>query len=171
MDDIQLQKNDRVLDIGCGTGILFPFLQKTVTSGGHVIALDFSSAMIRKARANSPHGISFIQAEAERIPIKDDFFDTAICFSCFPHFADKEKSLLEINRVLKEDGEIHILHTESREEINAIHKKAGGPVSHDRLPQVSEMFTIMTKAGFSGITVQDAKDFYCAKAVKKNKSI
>jgi ubiquinone/menaquinone biosynthesis C-methylase UbiE len=50
VDRLELRPGDRVLDVGCGTGRSFPFLQDAVGSEGRVYGVDLSPGMLRKAR-------------------------------------------------------------------------------------------------------------------------
>src|SRR5262249_56697749 len=48
---LNLKPGDRVLEIGCGTGRNFPFLREAVGRKGRVYGVDFSTGMLRRARA------------------------------------------------------------------------------------------------------------------------
>ena len=50
-----LSRGDSVLDIGCGTGVNFPYLREAVGSSGRIYGVDISTGMLRKATA-SPNG-------------------------------------------------------------------------------------------------------------------
>ena len=47
---LDLKPGDTVVDIGCGTGLNFPLLYKSVTSSGKIIGVDLSAAMLEQAR-------------------------------------------------------------------------------------------------------------------------
>jgi demethylmenaquinone methyltransferase/2-methoxy-6-polyprenyl-1,4-benzoquinol methylase len=62
VDLLQLEKGDRVVEIGCGTGRNFPLLEQAVGSGGVVIGLDVSEEMIRRTRKRAArHGWSNVE--------------------------------------------------------------------------------------------------------------
>ena len=134
----------QLLDVGCGTGILFPYLTEW-----EVTAVDISSDMLKKARQNNPGNVTaFVQADAESLPFKNGQYACAMLFSVLPHFDRPVAVLQEIHRVLKPRGEIVIIHVKTPEAVNAIHTSVGGAIAHDRLLQMSELEEIMTTAGF-----------------------
>lgn len=47
---LRLSPGDHVLDVGCGTGLSFPFLRREVTGSGRVVGVDSSADMLRAAR-------------------------------------------------------------------------------------------------------------------------
>lgn len=50
VEHLELQKGDRVLDVGCGTGASFPYLVQAVGTAGEVVGVEISPAMARQAR-------------------------------------------------------------------------------------------------------------------------
>lgn len=66
--DLQLRAGDRVLDVGCGTGLNFPLLLDSVGSGGAVVGVDASGSMLARARVRRErHGwrnVRLIEADA-----------------------------------------------------------------------------------------------------------
>ncbi|MGD8814933.1 MAG: class I SAM-dependent methyltransferase, partial [Anaerolineales bacterium] len=50
---LNLKPGDTVVDIGCGTGLNFPFLQEMIGSSGKIIGVDLSASMLEKARQYS----------------------------------------------------------------------------------------------------------------------
>lgn len=169
-----IQKGENILDVGSGTGILLPLLREAVGEKGKVTALDISFNMLKRASEKNSeknkHLFSYLQADAGNIPLAESVFDKVICFSVFPHFSDKEKALPEIFRTLKNKGKLLIAHSESREKINAIHKKIGGVVENDCIPEEEKMIELLEKAGFTSVTVTDNDDFYLASGTKKIES-
>ncbi|MEX2162336.1 MAG: methyltransferase domain-containing protein [Anaerolineales bacterium] len=65
---LKLSPGDLVVDIGCGTGLNFPFLQSAVGSSGKIIGVDLTDAMLNQARERvSEHGwqnIELVQCDA-----------------------------------------------------------------------------------------------------------
>jgi ubiquinone/menaquinone biosynthesis C-methylase UbiE len=106
-----------LLDMGTGTGILFPYLVDAVGETGRVIAFDLSFQMLKEARKKpSSSYLLCVQATAMALPFPDHRFDQIVCFAAFPHFARKQDALCEMARVAKHGAEIVIAHLLSREE-------------------------------------------------------
>ncbi len=163
---LDLNPGNTVLDIGTGTGVFLPYLMGKVGINGRIIALDIAEKMLLQARNKGVSGkISFLCANVEHIPLKVETCDAAVCYSSFPHFQDKLKSLREIQRVLKKGGSIFICHTSGRNHINQIHMNI--PLLHrDTLPDSQEMQRLMQTAGFGGIKVEDEEESYFARGDK-----
>ncbi|MDG2170346.1 MAG: class I SAM-dependent methyltransferase [Opitutales bacterium] len=101
-----LQKNDRILDLGCGTGrIAFGLENLGYTS---VSGADYSSGMVAVAKQIAESlgsKLSFIEADARCLPWSDGEFDGVIFgfngFFMIPGHEERLKALKEIHRVLK----------------------------------------------------------------------
>ena len=169
MSDIQ--KEDCLLDIGCGTGVLLPLIKKICGNTCNVLALDISFQMLKKVKKKFRDQFSCIQCDAKELSIKNNTFNKIICYSCFPHFPDKKKALLEIERTLKPGGHVFILHSNSRKAINDLHKNIGGAVGSDFLPREKEMRDLFFKAGFENTHIYDNEEYYFAAANKQRYSM
>jgi len=87
---------------GCGTGRLIPFLCQTVGAEGLVVGSDFSDEMLRIAKKNyRQKKLFFLQADAQKLPFRENSFEAVICLALFPHLPDKLKALKEFCRILK----------------------------------------------------------------------
>ena len=165
---LKLKPGAKVLDIGTGTGVFIPFLLDQIVPGGHIVALDFAEEMLKIAQDKGfPSSIEYLCADVISIPLADESFDAAVCYSSFPHFQDKPRALAEINRVLKYDGRLLICHTSSRDEINKIHHSIPA-VRHDTIPDQREMESMLLAAGFTDIEIQDNHQSYLATATKRD---
>ena len=164
MSDIQ--KEDCLLDIGCGTGVLLPLIKKICGDTCDVLALDISFQMLKKVKEKFHDRFPCVQCDAEDISFKNHTFNKVICYSCFPHFPDKKEALLEIERILKPGGYVFILHSDSRKSINDLHKNIGSVVVNDFLPDERNMMYLLLKAGFENIHIYDSEEYYFAAANK-----
>lgn len=159
------KRGDWVLDVGSGTGVLIPYLREATGKRGRIVELDFSLEMLRMAKKKHSEGrMSFLQADAHDLCLKEETFDAVICFSTFPHFHNQASVLREFRRVLKSGGQLSIIHFMSREEINAFHARVDGPVRKDALPDHDDMARLLTRAGFRDISIEDRPSFYHARA-------
>lgn len=97
-------KNSKVLDVCCGDGRC---LKVTSANTKYLFGVDNDKEAINLAKENlnSIKGYKLIKATASKLPFLDKFFDVVILFDAFHNLADlKEQVLLEIKRVIKNDG-------------------------------------------------------------------
>lgn len=122
-----IKSGDRVLDIACGTGIMFTELLKRDIS--ELVGVDVSDKMIEKARGKfSDNRLTFIADDLFNLDEKNTF-DVAIIYSAYPHFEDKKALCEKIHSLLKENGRFIIAHSESKETINNRHEGSAKDVS------------------------------------------
>ena len=163
---LNIRPGSTVLDIGTGTGVFIPFLLSEIGENGQIVALDFAEEMMRRVQAKGFNGrIYYLHADVTNIPLGEEIFDSVICYSSFPHFQDKPRALAEIKRVTKGGGELLICHTSSRAKINQIHRQIPA-VAHDIIPDESEMWVLLSMAGFTDIEIDDGHQSYLARARK-----
>ena len=163
---LQLQQFNSILDMGCGTGVLFPYLNKMTNSDTTIYGIDFADCMTRIAKNNSVDEIQVVCGDAHKLPFSDNMFEMIVAFHVFPHFHRKLHALSECWRVLKLNGNLAILHVHSSEEINSIHAKIGGVVQNHTLPTAKKMSELMKRAGFSIINTIDRCGEYIVLAEK-----
>ena len=111
---MELKPGDRVLDLGCGAGWASRLIADAVAHGdkpGQVIGLDVSDEMIRRARAGSTayDNLMFVIGSAQQIPWEENFFDKVLSVESFYYYADQDRALAELFRVLAPHGELFIL--------------------------------------------------------------
>lgn len=105
--------SDRVLDLGCGTGVLTRLIADKLEArdGGTSVGIDAAAKMIAVARKRrSRDTCRFHVAAAESLPFEDESFD-AVVSSLFFHHIDldlKKKTLAESFRVLRPGGRLII---------------------------------------------------------------
>lgn len=95
----------RVLDVGCGTGLLAAALAEQAHA--KVWGVDASAEMVAVARANVPSGVGVRQAAAEELPFRDGWFDR-VTMSLVVHLVDRPRAFAEAHRVLRQDGRLAI---------------------------------------------------------------
>lgn len=165
VDHLDFKEGWDILDLGCGTGILFDMLRRRVGSEGSVTGVDFSFEMAQKAHRNFPFdNVNVVDADAVNLPFADSTFDVAVAFSAFPHFSDQQRALDETHRVLKPGAKFFIIHLVSSKELSEMHQKIGGAVKHDEIPPATAMQRMFDHSKFADVTIEDHPGLYLASA-------
>lgn len=99
----QPRREEAVLDIACGTGVVARLAAKTA---GHVIGLDLNDGMLSVARSVPSEGapINWIEGSALDLPFPPHNFDVVLCQLGLQFFPDQRRALREMRRVLKVSG-------------------------------------------------------------------
>ena len=112
-DRAGLSPGDSVLDVCCGTGDLAFELAGRAMPGGHVIGCDFSEPMLdlarEKAASRGLEGVRFEWADALNLPYDADRFDAVTVGFGVRNFADRDRGLEEMTRVLRPGGRLVVL--------------------------------------------------------------
>ncbi|MEA3297810.1 MAG: class I SAM-dependent methyltransferase [candidate division Zixibacteria bacterium] len=166
VDNIDVENGMNIVDIGCGTGILFDMLRRKAGLDGSVTGVDFSLQMAVRAHRNFPFSnVNVVDADAIELPFVDSCFDIGVAFSSFPHFSNQQRAISEIHRVLKDGAKFHIIHLVSSKELSEIHQRIGGVVEHDSIPQEETLRKMFNSSRFSNVAVMDHPGLYFATAV------
>lgn len=98
----------RVLDLGCGAGLDSWVAARRVGPTGRVVGLDFSAAMLKRARRSASRAgagqLSFEQAEAERLPLATGSVDVALVNGLFNLNPARAEIMRELARVVRPGG-------------------------------------------------------------------
>ena len=100
-----VQPGNRVLDACCGTGDLAIAAER---EGGHVTGLDFSPAMLERARRKSTT-IEWVEGDMLALPFEDASFEAATVGFGVRNVVDLERGVAELRRVLRPGGRLAIL--------------------------------------------------------------
>jgi demethylmenaquinone methyltransferase / 2-methoxy-6-polyprenyl-1,4-benzoquinol methylase len=95
----RLAPEGSALDVACGSGRLTALLAARA-AGGRVVGLDFSEAMLARARHDHP-GIEFQAGDALELPFADGTFDVATIAFGLRNLADPGRGLAEMARVAR----------------------------------------------------------------------
>lgn len=161
----QVAANTKVLDLGCGPGILLPYL---AAYGAHVVAVDVSKNMLLNA-ADKGLAPELVQADAHYLPFASATFHQVVCFAAFPHFSDPSQATRECARVLRPGGSLVIAHLLSRQEL-AQHHAHHQAVAADVLPEADAMETLLAAAGLRLLELVDQPGRYLARARREPES-
>ena len=129
LDNAEVGEGMDVLDVACGTGVMFPYyLERKVAS---VTGIDISPEMAKIAASK------FAQMDHVRVICGDveDYtfdrkFDRIVVYNAFPHFPNPKRLIATLADLLKEGGRLTIAHGQSREAIDGHHHGPASKVSN-----------------------------------------
>jgi len=104
MRELSDGKPGRVLDVGCGTGLLSTRIRRERLPV-QPVGCDFSRGMLRQAARRSAE-VPWIQGDATRLPFREESFGAVLSTEAFHWFPDQDAALREFYRVLGPDGRI-----------------------------------------------------------------
>ena len=149
---LDIQSNDKVLEVGFGPGVGIQLLTG-LASGGYIAGVDYSAEMVEQATARNVKAIEaglvdLRQGSVEGLPFEDCTFDKALAINSMQVWPDAMVGLQAVQRVMKVGGRIAL-----------------GFTPHSRQPPtgVPEM---LTAAGFSEAHLVQTEQGFCALAIK-----
>ena len=129
LDNAEIEAGQDVLDVACGTGVMFPYyLKRGVAS---VTGIDISPEMVKIAEGKfaGDHRVQVICADVENVNF-DRKFDRIVVYNAFPHFPKPKRLIKILAGLLKENGRLTIAHGQSREAIDGHHQGSASKVSN-----------------------------------------
>lgn len=158
-----INEGDSVLDLGSGAGNDCFVARAIVGEKGSVTGLDFTDAMLEKARANNAKlgfgNVAFVKGDIEDMPFADNQFDVIVSNCVLNLVPDKRKAFAEMYRVLKPDGHFCVsdvvIQGQLPESLQKDAEMYAGCVS-GAIP-VAEFFDIVKQNDFKDIVVHKQK--------------
>ena len=106
----KFSKSDRILDSGCGPGIVSRFLSKKVHE---VVGLDLTNEMLRIAKEeavkNAISNCKWVTGDMTNLPFENQSFDGAVTRYTFHHLQAPQEALRELARVTKKGSRIVVV--------------------------------------------------------------
>jgi SAM-dependent methyltransferase len=159
----RIKPGDVVIDLGSGAGNDCFVARHETGPSGKVIGVDFTEAMISKARANAEklgfHNVEFRFGDIDKMPVSDGVADVVVSNCVLNLVPDKRKVFKEILRVLKPGGHFSIsdivLVGELPASLQNAAKMYAGCVSG--AIQKEDYLDMIRETGFTNITLQKEK--------------
>jgi SAM-dependent methyltransferase len=162
----KIKKGDVVIDLGSGAGNDCFVARAETGETGKVIGIDFTTAMIEKARINAEkrgfNNVEFRQGDIENMPVSDNIADVIVS-NCVLNLVPNKKAVFsEMYRVLKVGGHFSIsdivLVGELPKELQEAAEMYAGCVAG--ASQKNDYLGFIKQAGFKNITIQKEKPIF-----------
>jgi len=147
VDELGVTPDDRILEVGCGSGAASAIAASRAT-GGFVAAVDISPVMVAQARRRLRRAIAagrakVVEAPAEQLPFEDASFTGAFAIFTLHHWSDPKQGLSEIRRVLRPGSRLVIAERVSG------HGDSNGPAASE--DAFAGYVSRLTAIGFSDV--------------------
>ena len=127
LDNGGIREGLDVLDVACGTGVLFPdYLSRGVAS---VTGIDISPEMAKIAAGKFPQ-VKVICGDVEETDFGKQF-DAVMVYNAFPHFPNPAKLIESLAKLVKPGGRLSVAHSMSRAQLQQHHSGRASKVSID----------------------------------------
>ena len=102
-EDLEIASHNVVLDVGCGTGLLFRHVAPKTEI---FVGVDISRNLLTKAksRAKQHTEVHIVQADADHLPFRTEAFSLVFAFTVLQNMPEPAKTLQEIKRASKKDA-------------------------------------------------------------------
>lgn len=172
-NQLNIEKNDYILDIGCGGGVNVKRFAEIISDDGKVVGLDYSDVSVEKTTKLNEEFIKegkveVVEGSVSEMPFDDGTFDMVTGFETIYFWPNFIEDLKEVNRVLKKEG-VLCFGNEARHEDGEMDK-------YDDLIDLLDMKIYtdevleksLESAGFKEIELNKNPDnsWICIKAVK-----
>lgn len=164
LDAAEVATGDRVLDVACGTGVVAREALARVGTAGSVTGVDIGVGMLAVAEDIEP-GVTWIEADAGRLPFDDDEFDAIVSQFGLMFFPDRVLAIREMLRCVKPGRRAVVAVWESLERSDAypisvdLLLRRAGPAAADALRapfvlgDIDELESLFGEAGASAVSI------------------
>jgi len=159
-----INEGDSVLDLGSGAGNDCFVARAIVGETGKVVGIDFTDAMLEKARKNNAklgfQNVEFVKGDIEDMPLDDNQFDVVISNCVLNLVPDKRKAFAEIRRVLKPGGHFCVSDVVVKGNLPEKLKNDAGMYAGcvSGAIEMQEYLNIIRETGFQSVTVHKQKE-------------
>ena len=129
LDNAEIEPGQHILDVACGTGVLFPYYLRRGAASVTGIDISPEMAKIAETKFAGEDKIRVICGDVEEVHF-DRKFDRIVVYNAFPHFPNPKRLIKIMAGLLKDDGRLTIAHGQSREAIDGHHQGSASKVSN-----------------------------------------
>lgn len=157
----KLRPGDRVLDLGCGSGV---FAAEVARRGMHVCGVDLSSRLLARGHKQAPE-VGFAVGDAEQLPFPDGAFDAVLLSGIVHHLPNPAPTAREVHRVLRPGGRFMAFDPNRRNPAMWAYRDWASPfysnvgVTENERPVLAEQ----VRAVFAAAGFRTATDYFSAK--------
>jgi SAM-dependent methyltransferase len=171
LDAADLQRGERVMDIGCGNGATTLEAARRVGPSGTVVGLDASGPMLALAKTRSAHldNVEFIQADAQSYDFSGGTLDVLVSRFGVMFFVDPYAAFANLARALRSGGRIVFIAWQGLARCEWILVPGAAAAAHVGMPEgiapnapgpfglsdVDRTRAILEGAGFTGVTFEE----------------
>jgi len=156
IDGLDLNPNTTVLDVGCGTGILYPLIKEKLAK---YTGIDISENMVKEFLNIYPEADVY-KRDFEENTLYKDAFDFVIIFNSIPHINNLDGIFKNAFNNLKAGGYFIIEHSKTRLQLKERHKKINYKSLKEPIPSDEKLMELSNKYGFINVKIEDDKYFY-----------
>ena len=149
------REDDKILDVGCGVGNYIIALSKINRVCFGIDPL-YEVSLLKAQQKNkdeSVNNISLIRAVSENLPFGDEKFNMILHLSTLQHVSDQDKTLSEIERVLKKEGFL-LVSVPTNRNISTLFKKTKKPEYFTKDFDLRELKKVVTENGFEILKIR-----------------
>ncbi len=153
-----IQEGSRVLDLGCGTGVMAPFYLRA--GAEQVVALDLAPRMIEIAQKKFAHEDALSFQCCDALEYRDEQgFDAVVIYNAYPHFPHKSALAAHVRELLRPEGRFIVAHGMGKDALNAHHAGMSQALTADLGP--AEVEVEAWRSYFDIDALVDTPLFYC----------
>ena len=149
LKSLNINGDSRVLDVGCGTGLLF---SQVAAEAQTVVGADVSSRLLLQAKehARKFRNVHLVQADADHLPFISNYFNLVFAFTVLQNMPNPRETLSEIKRNATRDASIVVTGLKKAFPLEAFRR-------------------LLLDAGFRVVSLEDADPLKCYVAVTVQK--
>ena len=156
-----ISEGDFVLDVGTGTGILIPLIQKYLPA--RIYACDLSKAMLGQLEKKYS-GVETFQEDVRDLNLPADTIDAVLVNACYPNIADKAGAFRNIARMMKPAGRLVISHPLGKAFVDKLRVDASYPL--DDFPSSADALSLFNPLGLEVELLVDEPALYILTLLK-----